>query len=140
MTPEETMAGWARKVVADGQWLLHTATLVVGPATEFFDGIESVYVSEANGEPVPGPVLKLATGHALVANPNAFVEIEPKEVEFYRLATEKLADFMRGAVSVAGGKAIPSRTTVVLLTSLLRAQLVALEMATPGLAPEGVMS
>lgn len=131
MNANETMQGWGRKVAEDKQWLLHTPTLVVGPAAEFFDGEATIFISEANGEPVPGPVVKLATGHALVANPNAFVELAPREVAFYRLAVEKFSEFMKGAVTHAAQTGIPGQTSVTLLVSLLQAQLRALEAASP---------
>lgn len=87
---DDVMFGWAKKCVEDTQWLFHTPTLVVGPAEECFDGVATVYVSEVNGEPVTGPVIKLANGHALMANPNAFIELAPREVEFYRLAVDAI--------------------------------------------------
>jgi len=125
MNADEIKAGWARRVVTDGAWVLHVPTLAIGQATEFFEA--GVFVSDVNGEPVPDSVLKLSSGHALVANPNAFVELTPREVAFFVMATEKFTAFMRSAVEVAAGEGIPEKTTVTLLVSLLRAQQRALE-------------
>lgn len=127
MEAQEINAAWARRCVADKQWVLHTRTLAIGIAEELFDGIASVYVSEINGEPVRAPTLRLNTGHVLLAEPNAFVELAPKEVQFYVLATSKLGDWMKGAITVGADQGIRPETGVTLIVALLRAQLHALE-------------
>lgn len=129
MTPEEVNLAWARRVVADKAWLLHIRTLVIGPAEELFDGVDRVHTGE-NGLPVSAPVIKLLTGHALLASPNTFVELVPREVAFYQLVVEKFAEFMKGAVAHAAARGVPAATAVTLLTSLLQAQLRALETVT----------
>lgn len=134
MTPEEVRevnTAWGRRVAADKVWLLHTLTLTLGPAEEFFDGVEKVHVSDFNGEPVPSPVIKLATGDVLVAAPNEFIEVGPREVEYYVAASERMRVWMESAVKAAAQREMPAPTAVMLLTSLLRAQLRALEAQVP---------
>lgn len=126
MTPEETAIGWGRRVVADAAWLLHTTTGVVGRAEEFFDGVERVHVSSADGVPVPGSVLRLSTGHALVCNPNAFVELLPEEVRFHALVVDRLEAFFLGAVQVAAEAGVDRTRMLSIITNALAAQLAVL--------------
>jgi len=125
MNADEIKAAWGRRVVADKTWLLHTPTLAIGQAQAFFE--TGAYVSEVNGESVPDAVLRLTTGHAFVVNPNAFVEMTVREVDFFVMATDRFTKFMTGAVEHAAVEGIPASAAVTILVSLLRAQQRALE-------------
>lgn len=135
MNVSEINLAWARRVVADKAWLLHTPTLSIGPAEELFDGVVKVHLSEVNGKPVPSPVLRLATGHALLAEPNSFLELLPREVVFYAKAVDQMTGWVTGAVRFGAEQAIPADKTVTLLIALLRAQLRALETLAQSEAP-----
>mgnify|MGYP003403120283 CR=1 FL=1 len=124
---EEITLGWANKVVTDKQWLLHMPTLAIGPAEELFDGKVKMFRATEESAPVTSPVVKLLTGHALVANPNAFIELSFRDVEFYKLATRKFTEFMTGAVQVAAEAGVQPRTAVTILITILKTQLRALE-------------
>lgn len=137
MTPIEINAAWGRRVVADKAWLLHTPTLAIGPAEEFFDGVNTVHTSDVNDMPVRAPVVKLLTGHALLSEPNKFVELSTKEVAFYQMAVEQMTGWMKGAVEHAAEKGIQGHTVMTLLVSLLQAQLRALQLNNP--QPDEVM-
>lgn len=118
---------WGRRLVEDKRWLLHVPTLVIGVAEELYDGVEKVYESPMNGLPVTAPVLRLATGHALLVDPTAFVELEDREVAFYVMAVERMGEFLLGTAKIAANMSIPEATAMTLLSSLLRAHLVAIE-------------
>jgi hypothetical protein len=116
MNSNETMVGWARRCVADGQWLLHVPTFVLGLAETYSDG-------EA------GPVVGFVGGHSFVANPNAFVEVSSMEVAYYRMLFVKYAEIMKISIQAAVDAGIPVAKTITLVSAVLRAHTRAIESA-----------
>lgn len=129
MNEEEIVLGWARNVTKKQAWLLHPSTLAIGPVDYLYDGITEKFESIVDGvkKPVDVPVLRLASGHTLIANPNAFVELSEQDVGFYNLAMNRFTDFVTGGVVRASELKVDGPMAITLLRSILTAQLIALE-------------
>lgn len=127
MSTIEVVEGWCRRVVADKVWLLHTTSLVIGPAEEWWDGKTRVFQSSVNELPVEGPVLKLANGHTFTANPNAFLELGGNAVGFFQVVDDRFTAFMKGAIQHAQQAKIDPEACMVLLVAVLKSHLRTLE-------------
>ena len=72
---------------ANGAFVVQTQLLVAGKVVEFFDGVEKVYHSTENNQPVTAPVVKLDSGHALMANGSFIVMTERESLAFHGIQT-----------------------------------------------------
>jgi hypothetical protein len=121
--------------VVDGKvWLFHGPTQVVGAPEKYFDGVGEIYVSPVNGEPVTGPVLAFASGHVLVADPEAFLELERPDVVFYAVAVERVHALTVALARAAHDSGMALEKMVPLYAAALRAQVAAMEQGTRELA------
>lgn len=127
----EVLKAWADRLIAKQLWVLHAPTLTVGPARNFYDGVENKYRSTVNGQEVPAAVLELETGHGFVADPEKFVELDAPAVRFYVGIQQGLAGLVRVAATGAAGAGVGQEAGFALVVSALRAQLAALEVAKP---------
>jgi hypothetical protein len=121
-----TKLEWARDVVARRCVLFSPRTFVIGIAERLWDGTDDPF-TDTSGLLIPHPVIHLSTGHDLLANPEAFVELRAHEADFFAVATNRLHDFLVGGMGTARQMSIPEPTALLLIVATLRAQLVALE-------------
>ena len=117
---------WARAMVLRAATLFHPGTFAVGVAEHAWSGAEGDVYFDPNEQAVWAPVVKLSTGHALLADPAVFVELSPREAEFYAEAVDRLGGLVLGGAQAAASKGIPEPTAMLLLAATLRAQLAAL--------------
>lgn len=119
---------WGRDLEKRKAWVFHAPTMAMGPVEKFFDGVEEQWVSTVNGVAVPGPVLLLATGHALDArSPAVFVEMEAKEVWLAKLAVEKIAKVVAALLETGRQAEVAPRTAALLVLAVLQANRAAIE-------------
>ncbi len=135
---------WGREIERRHAWLLHTASLAVGPVERFFTGAEGDrYTSAIDGQLVAAPVLLLGTGHALLAKPESFVEIGPDEAVVYTTTIEKLrntiVDAVKEAAVVLQQRQHAPELPMTLVISAVRAQLHALEATATTMAPPSLV-
>lgn len=131
---------WGRDIESRHAWVLHAASLAVGPVERFFTGEEGDrYTSAIDGQLVAAPVLLLGTGHALLAKPDGFVEIGADEAVVYTTTIEKLRttiiDAVKEAAVVLQQRQHTPELPMTLVISALRAQLHALESTAATMAP-----
>lgn len=127
------VTGWARDLERRHAWVLHRSTLAVGPVERYFTGEEhDRFLSEIDGQPVMAPVLKLGTGHALLAVPANFIELGAPEADLYMRVIDRLRESVITAVneaidSIASKRQSMPDLPIALIVSAVRAQLHALE-------------
>jgi len=126
---EQEILAWGRDLEARKAWVLHE-TLAVGPVRKFWDGEAERYVSPVNDLEVKAPVLELETGHALVANPDAFLELTTAEFRMYAALQQGLAGLAAMAARGAASAGVDRVHGIALMRAALRAQLAALELPT----------
>jgi hypothetical protein len=131
-------ASYGRSLAERKAWIFHAATMALGPAEKFFSGEEGDrHVSDVNGEEVLGPVLVLATGHALVLVPAQVIELEDREAAYVQLAQHELTSLLAKVLTTAKESGMADRTAALLTIAILRAQCAAFEASDPG--PEQAM-
>lgn len=124
--PEDPFA-WGRRVTEDGHWIFHLETAALGPAKKFYDGVKEIWISPVNGQPVPGPVIELANGHGLVADPTKFVELTSKEMKYAMALRDGVAALLATTLQFAAASGVDKEAATALTIAVLRAQLAALE-------------
>jgi hypothetical protein len=123
---------WARELAATSAWVLHTPTRVVGEVDKFFDGEAEQYISTLDERPVPGPVLRLKSGHAFNALDQAhFVPLSEQERIYYSAAQKAMTGFLVELAKLAAGLQMPITTAHVLMLSILETQLDVLRASAP---------
>lgn len=121
------IAEWAEKAIADKAWLFHEPTHALGVPIKFYSGLMAdQYVSSINGEPVPGPVIMLESGHGLLAKPENFVLLTEKEIQFFTAAQLLFSEFLRGVITKAAEGGLDQHASMRLLSSMLKAQVAAM--------------
>lgn len=117
---EETAAEWAARMVRERTMLLHPETGVVDVPAEYFDGVDHCYVSGVNESKVAAPVLLFASGHALLADPQKFVELNAIEKHFALAAKAMVDNWVARGIDYAASLEIPPRSASHVLSLLLR--------------------
>ncbi len=108
-----------------GSYVLHVPTLVVGRVkARWYDG---QFVSPVNGKAVPGDVIQLEDGNAMVAKPGVFLKMGKPEIRFFQTVQEGLAGLVAVAAKTGHGAGVDLETGYTLTIAALRAQLAALE-------------
>lgn len=119
---------WAEGLIAKNAFVFHIETYAVGRATKFFDGEIEVYSSPVNGKPVRGSaVLELDTGHALLADPEKWMELSKAEVRYFEALQEGFRGLLIVAAKNAKDSGVELEKGLAMLIAILRAQLAALE-------------
>lgn len=126
---KEDLASWADGLIVRQAWVLHVATLTIGPVKHFYDGETTKYKSTIDGGEVPSPVLELQTGHGFVStDPTGFVELSAADVRFYLSLQIGFRGICELSLKNAVATHVPMSKAQILLVAALRAQLQALEM------------
>jgi len=120
---------WAKLMVHRKGYVLHLGGMVAGKAVQFFDGVREKYISPFNGEPVVGPVLKLDSGHAFLANREHFEELNERDVKFFEVAQGALVETLKQIGAVGHAMKVPEGIGVRLVVGLLRTQATTLSPA-----------
>lgn len=123
---------WARDAAARKAVLFHPGTFVVGMAKRAWSGEGDDCRADPAGNLVRAPVLELEQGHAFLARPDSFVELEATEAGFFEAATGALTGLVVGMADLARARGVPEPTAVVLIVAALRAQLAALDPGREG--------
>jgi hypothetical protein len=123
---------WADALIRKQAWVLHLEALAVGPVKAFYDGVSSMWTSTVDGQPVPDPVLELENGHAFIASPAKFQEMNAASMRFFASLQHGISGLVSVAARSAAATGVSPETGYALTISALRAQLVALETKTQG--------
>lgn len=116
-----------KELVERKAWMFHVETYAVGQALKFYDGENEQYRSRANGDPVGAAVLELTSGHALIADPEKWMELTKAEVRYYEALQEGFTGLIVVAAKNAKDSGVELEKGLAMLTAILRAQLAALE-------------
>ena len=133
-TEEEKTSEWAKlrqKLADDGATVMHLPTRVIGKVARHYDGDADKW-QDPNGVYVVTPVLKLDNNHAFVASDQKdFITLDEQAAAFYKSATQDTAIFVSKLAMAAGmmKPQMPLSTCATLLSSMLREQARALDMA-----------
>lgn len=106
--------------------LMHRITDVVGRAEKYYDGVNEVYISRANGMPTKGPVIEFEEGHAFFASDD-FIVLSAAEIRFLESMREGFAGLITIAAKNASDQGVDLDRGLSLLTSIFEAQLAALK-------------
>ena len=122
----ETKA-WAEDLIARKAWMFHVETYAVGQASKFYDGVTEKRISPINGVPVQAEILELDTGHALLANPEKWMELTAAELKFFLALQEGFNGLITIAAKNARDSGVELEKGLAMLIAIFRAQLAALE-------------
>lgn len=115
---------WAKKLVSDKSFVLHTSTGVVGRVVRFWTGDEGDRINEQT----KFPVLEMEAGHFLTALEEHFVPISEDESKFYKIAEMTLNFALEETIKLAASsRKVTIQSATVLVEAALQAQLRALQ-------------
>lgn len=131
-TEEEKDSEWAKiraQLAQDGATVMHIPTRVIGKVEKFYDGDADKW-QDPNGVYLVTPVLKLTNGHAFSAiDQKDFLPLTEMQAGYYHAATEDMAVMVAKLAMIAAQAKMPMEETTVLLSSMLREQARALDLA-----------
>lgn len=123
----DAVEAWAKDLVDRKAWVLNTYSNVIGQAKRYYNGLTERYISTVTKEPTRFAVLELESGHALMANPEKFVELSAAELRYFQALQEGFTGLIVVAAKNAKDNGVELDKGLTMLTVILRTQLAALE-------------